>query len=288
MLENRTRELDNLNKQMFDAMIAADKPAEDLDIEMQSTDEYRQRFQDAKVKVRRLCENRNPTPVPGNGGFPEPKPGPTGDSATSSRKFKYPKLEIKKFNGDPKEYLRFWSSFKKVHDDREITLEDKFDFLIQSIVENSRASEYVNSFPSTAENYPKVIKGLECRFGRKDLLVEVYMRELLKMVLEKSECSLVSIYDRLEAQLRSLESLGIKTDTCAAMLFPLVESSLPEEILRAWQRKSDVGAEALARLERLMKFLEAEVKNEERIQMAKTGFSIGESREERSRRRMRR
>ena len=114
----------------------------------------------------------------------------------------------------------------------------------------------MNSFPPTAKNYPKVMQGLESRFGRKDLIVEVYMSELLKIVLEKSECSLSSVYDGLETQLRSLESLGVKTDTCVAMLFPLVESSLPEEILRAWQRKKDVGVEARARLESLMKFLQ--------------------------------
>jgi len=46
----------------------------------------------------------------------------------------------------------------------------------------------------------------------------------------------MSIYDKLETQLRALETLGVTTDMCAAMLFPLVESSLPEETLRIWQR----------------------------------------------------
>ena len=36
VLENRVRELDIANKEIFDAMIEADKSAEDLDIEMQS------------------------------------------------------------------------------------------------------------------------------------------------------------------------------------------------------------------------------------------------------------
>ena len=89
-----------------------------------------------------------------------------------------------------------------------------------------------------------------------------------------------SVYDRLETQLRSLESLGIKIDTCTAMLFPLVESSLSEQILRAWQRKSDIGVEARAMLESLMEFLEAEVQNEERIQMAKTVFATVQSQEQ--------
>ena len=138
-------------------MIGTDKSAEDLDIEMQSADEYRQRFKDVKVKVRRVCERQNGNPAPGIGSGPLPEIDATDDSVTNSRKYKLTKLDMKKFNGDPKEWLRFWSSFKNFHDDRQITAEEKFDFLIKSVVENSRASEYVNSFPPRAENYPKVI-----------------------------------------------------------------------------------------------------------------------------------
>ena len=176
VLENRVREMDIANKEIFDAMIEAKKSAEDLDIEMQGTDDYRPRFEDAKVKVRRVRERQNGNPAPGNGGRPLLEIDAADDSVSNSRKYKLPNLEIKKFNGDSKEWLRFWSSFKNVHDDRHITAEEKFDFLIQSVVENSRANEYLNSFPPTVENYPKVIQLLESRFGRKDLLVEVYVR----------------------------------------------------------------------------------------------------------------
>ncbi|GFY67623.1 uncharacterized protein TNIN_334131 [Trichonephila inaurata madagascariensis] len=39
-------------------------------------------------------------------------------------KFKLPKIELKKFNGEPKEFLVFWSQFKKIHDDSSIAEED--------------------------------------------------------------------------------------------------------------------------------------------------------------------
>ncbi|GFV13187.1 hypothetical protein TNCV_142081 [Trichonephila clavipes] len=52
------------------------------------------------------------------------------------------------------------------------------------------------------------------RFGQEDVLIQVY----------------------IEAQLRALESLGVTKEKYAAMLFPLVESCLPSEILRAWER----------------------------------------------------
>ncbi|GFU98908.1 uncharacterized protein TNCV_3381541 [Trichonephila clavipes] len=77
------------------------------------------------------------------------------------------------------------------------------------------------------------------RFGQEDVLIQVYVRELLKLVLQNTEVNKVnlsSLYDKIEAQLRALESLGVTKEKYAAMLFPLVESCLPAEILRAWER----------------------------------------------------
>lgn len=109
------------------------------------------------------------------------------------------------------------------------------------MVKNSRAYEHVNSYPPTTENYDKIIKSLKSRFGRDELLIEVYIRELLKLVLNnttkrEAKPSIVNLYDKLETQLRVLKSLYVTTEMCAAMLYPLVEASLPEELLRVWQR----------------------------------------------------
>ena len=99
--------------------------------------------------------------------------GPTN----TKRKFKLPKLELTKFNGDIKDWLSFWSQFKKIHEDDDIEPEDKFQYLIQATERDSLARELVESFPATADNYPKVIRSLQTRFGRDDLLVEVYVRD---------------------------------------------------------------------------------------------------------------
>lgn len=70
------------------------------------------------------------------------------------------------------------------------------------------------------------------------------------------------------------------------MLLPLVESSLPGEVLRAWQR-SDLGRRDIAetqnnastqskdRLANLIKFIGSEVQGEERISLAAEGFDLG-------------
>ena len=119
------------------------------------------------------------------------------------------KIELRKFGSDIKDWLPFWSTFKKIHEDATLSREDKFQYLVQSTVKDSRAFEVVNNFPLTVDNYEKAIHSLESRFGKKDLLIEYYVRELLKLVLSKNKnMSLTITYDKLETHIRALETLG--------------------------------------------------------------------------------
>ncbi|XP_035205737.1 uncharacterized protein LOC118180775 [Stegodyphus dumicola] len=150
------------------------------------------------------------------------------------RTFKLPKLELRKFDGEIKEWLFFWSQFEKIDKDTTIYDSDKFQYLLQATVEGSRARKVIESFPPTSANYPKAIECLKARFGRNDLQVEVYVRELLKLVLRNANSSnscnnLCALYDNLEQQIQALETLGVTTDKSAALLYPLVESCLPED-----------------------------------------------------------
>ena len=167
--------------------------------------------------------------------------------------------------------------------------EDKFQYLIHAMVPDSRAAELVRSYPPTGENYEKVIESLQKRFGRADLQIEVYVRELLQLVLQNAMSSkkvqLANIYVKIESYLRALNTLGVTTDKCAPMLYLLVESSLPEELLRVWQRTNSASEEnttsgssdvSKTRLNKLIRFLESEVQNELKISMAVQGFSFKE------------
>ncbi|KAF8766380.1 hypothetical protein HNY73_019446 [Argiope bruennichi] len=61
----------------------------------------------------------------------------------------------------------------------------KTQYLIQAVEEGSKAERLVQSFPATASNYPKAIQQLQERFGRDDLLVQIYVRDLLSMSMEE-------------------------------------------------------------------------------------------------------
>ncbi|GFY09792.1 DUF1758 domain-containing protein [Trichonephila clavipes] len=76
------------------------------------------------------------------------------------------------------------------------------------------------------DNYPKAIAQLQERFGREDLLVQIYVRDLLSMVMRNaatghSKTDLPALYDELEANIRALESLGRTQDKYGEFLSPL-------------------------------------------------------------------
>ncbi|KAJ8948931.1 hypothetical protein NQ317_010339 [Molorchus minor] len=152
--------------------------------------------------------------------------------------------DLDKQIGDLKEWLPFWAQFERIHKDISIENEDKFQYLVQSTVPKSRARLLVESYPHTSENYPKAIESLRSRFGREDVLIEVYVRELLKLILNNlnSKMKVTHLYDQIESRLRSLETL-------------------------VWQRSNNYDTEfsLKLRLEKLMEFLRKEVENEEKF-----------------------
>ncbi|OXA48579.1 hypothetical protein Fcan01_16287, partial [Folsomia candida] len=90
-------------------------------------------------------------------------------------------------------------------------------------------------------------------------------------VKKNDNISLASMYDDLESNLRGLESLGVTFKESAAFLYPMIESGLPIELVKVWQRSalSGYGDEEIKpveeRLTCLMKFIRAEVKGAQRL-----------------------
>ncbi|UYV69239.1 hypothetical protein LAZ67_6002942, partial [Cordylochernes scorpioides] len=257
-----------------------DNTSRELDDEQDTVIQYKQKWLDLE---RQINEFLNPptqnTEVFQDNGYQK---GSLGEK----RACRLPELELKKFDGTWLEWLGWWAQFSTIHEDTRLSSVDKFQYLVQSMKENTRASRLVRSYPITADNYPKAIAALKDRFGDRVILTEVYVRQLLGLVVNNARRKTIGIedlYDRLESYLRSLESLGITIEQYAAFLYPLVESSLPEELLTVWQRSAlagynddeDTPQPVDGRLGSLLKFLRREVKGQKRLAYVRSG--IGES-----------
>nr|CAD7572519.1 unnamed protein product [Timema californicum] len=146
---------------------------------------------------------------------------------------------------------------EEIDEDKELDHSDKYEYLIQATLPNSKARDIVDSFPATGENYPKAIQKLKSCFGKDSLLLEVYTRELLSLMNANIVPDVSYLYDKIETHLSALESLKVTSEKYAAMLIYMIESCLTTDMLRAWQRSAGgKEKEPEERLQSLMKFLE--------------------------------
>lgn len=300
-LVDKYNRLEAIHTQVLNLMLETDVSEEDYMREFEAVEEYRERF----IIARCSCERKEVVEsiagpvmksVAGSiaGSGVESIAGPVVESDAESiagssvssktsrrRRFKLPVLKLKRFSSDPKDWVVFWGQFRKIHEDDDIEAEDKFQYLSQCMEPGTRAAGLIERFPPSAENYPLAVECLKQRFARDELLIQVYVRQLLGLVMEnaisgKVTKNLSNLYDRLETSLRALGTLGCTKDKFAHFLAPLVESCLPENILRIWERQRSYEkidkTKSTEVLDHLMEFLQHEVEGDESIALVKESF----------------
>ncbi|UYV79296.1 hypothetical protein LAZ67_17001982 [Cordylochernes scorpioides] len=245
--------LKDLDQKMLDHMMLADAEEDTLNCEIEEAEHYSDTFITLERRVRELIDSDNKIDVKSLG---------SSNGSSMAKSYKLPKFEIRKFDGELINWLPFWAQFEKIHEDTELHDADKFHYLVQSMQSNTRARELIESYPQTAENYAKAVQALKQRTPPDE------------------RRSVAKLYDKLETQLRSLESLGVDTKENTAWLFPMIESCLPEDVLVAWQRSplnncdasKNFNSNSSSRLNNLLDFLRREVEGEERRLLARRGF----------------
>ena len=90
------------------------------------------------------------------------------------------------------------------------------------------------------KNYFKAIDLLEQRFGRKENLINTHMIQLLQIPPLKCSCDVKSfrqLFDKIQINLRSLESLGIASETFSSLLCPVILKSLTDDLVFEFFKK---------------------------------------------------
>ena len=170
LLQEKFEDLKNVNSEIFELLLTQDASEEDLYAEQESCDVYSERLKTLNFRCEKLFRQESELVSETNGA--------EVTTGTGKRNFQLPVIQFKKFDGNIRNWLPFWAQFKKVHEDISIDCADKVDYLVQATVPGSRARQLIESFPATGEHYPQIIDSLKSRFGRNDLQIEVYVREL--------------------------------------------------------------------------------------------------------------
>ncbi len=273
MLEKTMADLESWDQRVQDQMLDDGASDDAIDEEQKSIEKYKRLYLSAWADMEQ--SNVSTEEIAGS------VTGSVGNDG-KKRKFHLPEVKLKTFGGNLKEWLGWWSQFEKIHLDCELHDTDKFQYLSQSMVQGTEAKAIVESYPQTEGNYGKAVQALQERFGRQDLLLQVYVRELLTLVIgnvtSTEKIPLPQLFVKLESHLRCLAELNLDKADPATWLFPLVESSLSEEIQRAWQRSAQSKIDGStqvpkkSRLDLLMEFMKSEVQCEQQISLAQQGF----------------
>ena len=143
-----------------------------------------------------------------------------------------PKLEMRKFKGDHTKWQSFIDTFEASVDSSPVLSNiEKYNYLTNLI--EGDALNTIQGLRPTNENYKKALDLLKERYGNKQAIITAHMNNLLrlrKVESDKDVIGLRKLYDDVQAQVRSLQSLGIEEENYGSFLAPIILERLPHEV----------------------------------------------------------
>ena len=172
-------------------------------------------------------------------------------------------IEIVKFRGDYTKWQRFIDSFKAaIHSSATLSNIDKFNYLRCYVAGD--AFNKIEGLSLTNDNYIKASELLEDRYGNKQAITTAHTKNLLKLRRVESNLDVISLrrlYDDVQAQVRSPQSLGITEENYETFLAPILMELLPHEVQLNINRTLD---EELWNLTRLLTIIKCEISAREK------------------------
>ena len=151
---------------------------------------------------------------------------------TKSRTVKLPYLQLQKFGGNPTDWGAFWDSFSSaIHNSEDLDNVQKFNYLKSYLYGN--AARALDGLAATSENYAEAVEMLCDRFGNKQVIISSHMRKFdeIKTVRNISDLNgLRNLYDQIESNVRSLQTVGVLSQSYESWLTPKILQCIPEEL----------------------------------------------------------
>ena len=135
---------------------------------------------------------------------------------------KSPKLELKKFHGNPMQWYPFWESFESAaHKNPNLSSMDKCNYLKSLLTCTA-------GLALTSANYEKAVDLLKQRFGNRQMVISSHIEVLTKL-------------PTVESHVRGVEGIRISSEMYGCFLTPIVMQKLAEEFRIAITR--NLGSE---------------------------------------------
>lgn len=167
-----------------------------------------------------------------------------------------PKIEMPIFNGNYTEFMPFFEMFTKTIDERtDLSKIEKFSYLKGLLKDD--AAKSIEGLALTSGNYDNALHILNERFGNKNKIISMHVKELLQLpVLSSAKGkALRQMCDRVELHIRALATMGVVANEYTCFLKEIVLSRLPQHLKISWARQPECD---LGDVNDLMTFLKKE------------------------------
>ena len=196
-------------------------------------------------------------------------------SKQNEENIKLPKLELKKFNGDPLKWRIFADTFESaIHKNSNISNVEKMNYLVNLLT--GTAEETIKGLSLTNNNYEVALQLLRERFDDGQVIISAHMDNLLRLEVIKGVSDvrgLRNLFDQVEGQVRSLETINVKAKDYGPLLIPVILSKIPNEVKLIISRKFENN---VWDVERILEILGDELQAREMLGVSKeAGIEVG-------------
>ena len=143
-----------------------------------------------------------------------------------------------------------------------MTKVEKFTYL-KSLL-GGPALSAISGFSLSDDNFDACINLIKERFGRTDLVISSHMNKLLNLDPVKSSSNvkaLRTLYDSCEINIRSLNSLGIVSESYGSLLGPIILKLLPDDLNLEFNKRRN--SKQQYNITELLDFIRLEVESRE-------------------------
>lgn len=208
-LQNRYTQLSNESQMLFKLFVEKDEAI--AEEEMEKIEHYESQYVKTKnsVSLLSVCA--------------------TQQSIRQTESCKLPTLELPKFKGEILEFKTFIQTFMAAVDSKSISSVEKFTYLSSLLI--GEPSDLIAGLTVSNESYKIALDLLNKEYGNEKKIVREHIRQLLDLhYISGKKVSLKSNLATIETHVRSLETIGIDSDTYGIFLSQIILATLPHSL----------------------------------------------------------
>nr|XP_034174768.1 uncharacterized protein LOC117601732 [Osmia lignaria] len=173
-----------------------------------------------------------------------------------------PKIEIKRYDGNPIEWHSFHDTFKTVvHDNQDIPSVQKFHLLKNAL--RGEIASVISALNASEPNYLVAWELLQRRCNKPRQIVQSHLKVLFELteVTRDTPANLRSLAEQAQMHVEALATLGQPTTHWDAILVYLIGKKLDKNTRRGWERTLEI--DEMPTFEQLLKFINKQARGEE-------------------------